>query len=146
MGRARPRDTEARRSNRGRRGWGCGQCLTAPPILRTTSFKFSRRTSLVARQSIIRLPGRRRWLCPWTGKIPTCLKAIQPQPLSLCSGVGDLPLRKPLHPRARAPKQERPPQGEDQALQQRAPPPTPHAPVSATAVKTQHSQNGINIK
>ena len=53
---ARPRDTEACRSKRGRRGWGCGQCLTAPPILRTTSFKFSRRMSLVARQSIIRLP------------------------------------------------------------------------------------------
>ena len=83
---ARLKGAEARWSNRGRQGWGSGQCLTAPPILGTTSFKFIR-TSLAQ-------DTRAASLDPEDPQLPQGNSAHAPR------GAQDLPLRKPSHPRA----------------------------------------------
>ena len=91
--------------------------------------------SLVVQWIRIRLPMQGTQVRSLVREDPTCRGAT-----SLCTQ-----LLKPTHPRAHAPRQEKPPQREAQALLQRVAP-TPcslHLDSPHAATKTQHGQKEI---
>ena len=64
--------------------------------------------SLVAQWQRINVTKQEMWVPSLTRRDPTCLRATVA--VSLCSSAQEPQLLKPMHPGARAPQQEKPPQ------------------------------------